>query len=154
MPTRKDLTSAQKRVRWASRLGSKVTVPLYRLFGGRVMSRMAPKGAPPVFLLTTTGRRTGQPRTVALSYLSDGEDQLVVGSYGGLPFEPAWVLNLRETPEATVRIGRDEIPVSAQFVEGDAADRLWKRILDDYPIYEAPLETANREIPLIRLKRI
>lgn len=153
MARRDDLTAAQKRIRWASRLGSKVTVPLYRLLGGRVMSRMVPKGAPPVFLLTTTGRRTRKPRTVALSYLTDADDQIVLGTYGGLPFDPAWILNLRETPRATVQIGRDEIPVSAQFVEGDEADQFWEKILAEYPIFEAPVKSANREIPMVRLKR-
>ncbi len=114
---------------------------------------MGPKGAPPVFLLTTTGRRTGKPRTVTLSYLSDGNAQIVVGTYGGLPFEPAWVLNLRSRPEAVVQIGRDTYPVSAHFVGGAEAEALWERILSEYPIYETPLKTANREIPIIRLTR-
>jgi deazaflavin-dependent oxidoreductase (nitroreductase family) len=114
---------------------------------------MTPKGAPPVFLLTTTGRRTGKPRTVALSYLTDGDAQIVVGSYGGLPFEPAWVLNLRSKPEAVVQIGRDTFLASAHFVEGAEAGALWERILSEYPIYETPLKTANREIPIIRLER-
>lgn len=154
MSGRQDLTPAQRRIRFASRVGSKATVALSRLSGGRGIARMAPKDAPPVFLLTTTGRKTGKPRTVALSYLTDGDDEYVVGSNGGLPYEPAWVLNLRDTPEAVAQIGTERFHVLADLVEGDEAERLWERILAEYPIYNTPRETANREIPIFRLQRM
>jgi hypothetical protein len=53
-----------------------------------------------------------------------------------------------------VQIGRDQISVSAQFVEEDEADRLWEKTFVEYPIYEAPLKTANRKLPIVRIKRI
>ena len=112
---------------------------------------MSPADAPPVFLLTTTGRRTNRPRTVPLSYLTEDAASIVVGTNGGLPIDPAWILNLRNNPQALVQIGRDRIPVRAEFVDRAEADGLWKRIIAEYPIYRDALASANRDVPIVRL---
>jgi deazaflavin-dependent oxidoreductase (nitroreductase family) len=141
-----------RRRRRAMRLGTRLTILFSRLTGGRFISKMAPRGAPPVFLLTTTGRRSGQPRTVPLSLLRDDAGHAITtGTHGGLPTEPAWVLNLRADPAAVMEIDGDSTPVVAEFVEGDEWSELWDRIRTEYPIYEDPLSTANRDVPLIRL---
>jgi F420H(2)-dependent quinone reductase len=53
-----------------------------------------------VLALTTTGRKSGRPRTTALGYLRDGEDFAVVASNSGLDRPPAWWMNLQVNPEA------------------------------------------------------
>ena len=129
-----------------------MTVMISRLTGGRLISGMAPSGAPPVFLLTTTGRRSGKDRTVPLSRLTDRSGALItVGTNGGLPTEPAWILNLRADPDAVVRVDGEERSVRAEFVQGDEWSDLWDRIKENYPIYEDALSTAERDVPIVRL---
>lgn len=133
------------------RIGSKMTVLLSGVTGGRFISKLAPKAAPPVFLLTMTGRRSGKPRTVALSYLRDENGvPITVGTHGGLPTEPAWVLNLRADPEASMLVDGVKTFVSAEFL-GDEWSQMWERIIDQYPLYEDALATTNRDVPIIRL---
>ncbi len=74
---------------------------IYRLTRGRVLGRVA---GMPVLLLTTTGRRSGRARTTPLTYFEDGTDLVVVGSNGGEDQAPAWWLNLRDEPHATVTV--------------------------------------------------
>lgn len=139
--------------RRAMRVGSRMTVLLSRLTGGRFISNLAPKAAPPVFLLTTTGRKTGKQRTVALSYLTDEDGYpITVGTYGGLPTEPAWVLNLRADPIGTMRVDGKETPVLAEFLQAGESSEMWERIINEYPLYEDALATANRDVPIIRLR--
>src|SRR5213079_24607 len=58
----------------------------------------------PTLLLTTTGRRTGEPRTSALIFGRDGDDYLVVASLGGAPQHPSWYLNLNANPVAEIQV--------------------------------------------------
>lgn len=142
-----------RRRRVMMRLGAWLTVPIYRALGGRFSSRLKPRAAPPLLLLTTTGRRTGKRRTIPLSWLGDADGTpLIVGTHGGLPTEPAWVHNLRANPEATIQVGEQKREVRASFLAADAAARMWERIIDEYPLYRAALATANREVPIIRLE--
>ena len=119
------------------RIGARMTTVVGRVFGGRFISGMKPKEAPPVFLLTTVGRKSGKPRTVALSQMTDEEGvPITVGTYGGLPTEPAWVLNLRHNPDAVMQIRNEKTPIRAEFLEGDEWTSTWERILDNYPLYK------------------
>jgi hypothetical protein len=77
-----------------------VHVWLYRTLGGRNVGRN-PLGSP-LLLLTTTGRHSGQPRTVMLAHVRIGDDVMVTGSNGGNPKLPAWAHNLRAHPQAEV----------------------------------------------------
>ena len=74
----------------------------------------------PALLLTTTGRKSGEPRTSALIFARDGDDYLVVASMGGAPNHPSWYLNLTANPEA-------EIQVKADVHPGDRAHGLRRR---------------------------
>jgi deazaflavin-dependent oxidoreductase (nitroreductase family) len=73
---------------------------LYRWSVGRIGGAI---GGMPVLLLTTTGRKSGEPRTTALTYLPRGDDFVVIASVLGEPRHPAWWLNLAAKPDATVR---------------------------------------------------
>src|SRR6185436_10306842 len=76
---------------------------MYRMTGG-LLGQSSSIG--PMLLLTTTGRRSGQARTVPLLYMEDGGRFVVVGSNGGRPDPPACVLNLTANPRADVQLGR------------------------------------------------
>src|ERR1700694_3283490 len=94
----------------------------YELSDGRVRP---PADRFPVLLLLVRGRRTGTLRTVALTYVEEGDRLAVIGSRGGDDRPPAWLLNLQASPVAEVQVGRDRRPVHARVAEGCERERLW-----------------------------
>jgi F420H(2)-dependent quinone reductase len=79
-----------------------VHLAVYRLTNGRLSTKLAGQN---MLILTTTGRRTGKPRTIPLLYIDDGEAMVVIGSNWGGNTHPQWVRNLSANPEARVQIG-------------------------------------------------
>ncbi|HLE58122.1 MAG TPA: nitroreductase/quinone reductase family protein [Candidatus Limnocylindria bacterium] len=103
-------------------------------------------------LVTTLGRHTGRPRTVALWAYPDGDALVLVGSYGGARRAPAWVHNLRARPEALVQVRRSVQRMTAREAAGEEYERLWRMVTAAYPGYEAYLAWAQRTIPLVVLE--
>jgi deazaflavin-dependent oxidoreductase (nitroreductase family) len=104
--------------------------------------------------LTTTGRRTGQPREVSLYAFEDRDRLVVVGSRGGAASDPDWAGNLRVQPRATIRIGRDTREVVAQEVAGPERDRLWTLVTGAFPLYASYQRKTERVIPLFVLETV
>ncbi len=102
-------------------------------------------------LLTTTGRKSGEPRTSALIFAQDGDDYLVVASMGGAPQHPSWYLNLTDNPEAEVQVKGDHIPVTARTASDDEKPRLWKIVTEQWPNYDVYQTRTDRVIPLVVL---
>ena len=123
---------------------------LYRLTGGRFVGRV---GKAPILLLTTIGRRSGQPRTTPLLYLRDGEQLAIVASFGGNPTHPVWYLNLTANPEVSVQVGRDRFSAMAQTASVEERARLWPKIVELYPGYAGYQQKTTREIPIVLLER-
>jgi len=108
--------------RWLLRFSSSVHVVIYRLSGGRLGATM---NGMPVLLLTTIGRKTSQPRTVPLVYMLDGAAYVIAP---GVVENPAWYLNLRTNPQATIQTGASVMPAKAQEVHGEERRQLWARV--------------------------
>src|SRR5690349_226757 len=104
-----------------------VHIWLYRRSGGRIWGRF-PKSKAPVMLLTTTGRRSGQERTVPLIYLADGERLAIVASQGGMPTHPAWYHNLVAHPRVTVQTGKQVREMDARVATDAERAELWPRL--------------------------
>ena len=79
----------------------------------------------PALLLTTTGRKSGQARTLGLTYYCDGDDVIVVASNGGSDLPPAWFLNLQAQPRVKVRLGRQVVGATARVGTPEERARLW-----------------------------
>lgn len=131
------------------KVGSRLNTWIYRVSGGRIGGRF--KGGVPVLLLTTVGRRSGEPRTVPLLYLADGDSLVVVASQGGMPMHPAWYHNLVAHPRVTVEEGRREREMVAREADDDERARLWPLLDAMYPDYEAYRARTERRIPVIVL---
>ena len=129
-----------------------IHVGLYRKLGGRIVDKGS--GGAPVLLLTTTGRRTGLARTVVLGHITDGEDEIVAATNGGLEALPSWVLNLQADPSCTVELGSEHYHAVAEVLKGDQWEEQWQRFVDAYPTYETAHGWAGRPIPLLSLKRV
>ena len=134
-------------LRWAGKLNT----PVYRLTRGRVMARV---GKAPVLLLTTTGRKSGQPRTAPLVYLADGERMIVIGSNAGNAKVPAWALNLKANPEAEVEIGGRRQAVRARVAAGEERAELWRRCNDQYAGFDDYAERTDRDIAVFVLEPV
>jgi len=79
----------------------------------------------PALLLTTTGRRSGLPRTNGLTFCRDRGDLIVVASNGGSNRPPAWLLNLQADPAVTVRVGRSVFKATARVAGAEERAELW-----------------------------
>lgn len=107
-----------------------------------------------VLLLTTSGRRTGEPRTTPLIYAhGDGDDLVIVASKGGAPEHPGWYRNLVKTPEVEVQVKGDVFPARARTATGEERERLWARAVEIWPHYDEYQQRAEREIPVVVLER-
>ncbi|MGI5218839.1 nitroreductase family deazaflavin-dependent oxidoreductase [Nocardia sp. CA-290969] len=104
-----------------------------------------------ILLLTTTGRKSGRPRTSALIYGRDGADYLVVASAGGAATHPAWYLNLRANPVAEVQIKAERVRVTARTATAAERPRLWQLATEYWPNYDVYQSRTSRVIPLVVL---
>jgi deazaflavin-dependent oxidoreductase (nitroreductase family) len=107
----------------------------------------------PVVELTTTGRKSGLPRTVLLtSPVQEGDAYVVVASRGGDDTHPAWFLNLRDNPDVEVAIGgKPKQPWTATVASPEDRARLWPLVIADYKNYADYQKKTEREIPLVIL---
>lgn len=128
---------------------SKLHVAVYRLSGGRIGGRMFNA---PILLLTTTGNRTGQPRTIPLLYLEAGDSTYaIVGSYAGADTPPAWLTNLIKNPKARVQIGARTMDLNANVASAARKAELWPKLVAMYSDYQVYQDRTSREIPVILL---
>ena len=133
----------------AIRIAGKLQARLYRLSGGRLGGKSARK---PVLVLTTTGRRSGQPRSTVVLYKADGDNIVVIGSNAGNERAPAWGLNLGANPEAEVQIRSERRRVRARVAEGEERAQLWSRMNSDYRGYDEYRVRTNRDIKVFVLE--
>jgi deazaflavin-dependent oxidoreductase (nitroreductase family) len=103
-----------------------------------------------VLLLTTTGRRSGQPRTIVLGYGRQGDRLVVIASNNGAPSDPDWYLNLLADRNATVELGPEKFRVRATIAGQGERDQLGKAIR----YLEGQQKLTTREIPIVALDRV
>lgn len=111
-------------------------------------------GNMPVVQLTTTGRKTGEPRTVMLtSPVKHNGNMVLVASKGGDEHHPAWFLNLRDKPEVLAAMqGKPAQPMHARILTGAERAELWPQIVAKYKNYGGYQTKTSREIPLVVLE--
>jgi deazaflavin-dependent oxidoreductase (nitroreductase family) len=114
-----------------------------------------PVGGPgllPTLLLTTKGRKSGEPRALPLIYGESGDGYVVIASKGGLPSHPVWYLNLEAEPECQLMVGPKAVSARARIAEGEERTRLWEQMAKIYPPYDEYQERAGtRTIPVVVL---
>jgi deazaflavin-dependent oxidoreductase (nitroreductase family) len=132
------------------RMTGKLHTRLYRLTGGRVGHSA---GKITNLLLTTTGRKSGEQRTVPLAYVADGDRWVVVASNGGADRHPAWWLNLRHAPRATIEVGPDRVDVTAREANETERARLWPELKAINPFFGQYEQITDRRIPVVILER-
>ena len=113
-----------------------------------------PMAGRPLMVLTTTGAKTGEPRTVIVTFTRDGDAYVVAGSKSGAPTDPYWFRNLRSNPLVKVEADREAFKARATEVEGADREQLWDRHVAERPEFAEYPEKAGRVIPMARLTRI
>jgi deazaflavin-dependent oxidoreductase (nitroreductase family) len=127
---------------------------LLRRSGGRLRRSWLFAAGQPVISLTTTGRRTGQPRSTAVACFVDGDRLHVAAMNLGQQRDPSWAINLTADPRATVTIAGQTASVLARRLYGQAAERAWSRWLQLQPSAQAFQRIAQRPIPIFVLERV
>jgi deazaflavin-dependent oxidoreductase (nitroreductase family) len=121
----------------------------------RTSGRLSSTGINKVGLVTTTGAKSGRPRTQPLVLVDDGDGLLAIGSNYGRPTHPAWSANLLANPECTVEFGGPPKQYTAELLTGDARDAAWATAVDFYAGYEGYRASCGpREIRVFRLRPV
>lgn len=125
---------------------------VFRLTGGRRTFSSFVTGLP-VVMLTTTGARSGKPRTVPVLGLPDGDRIVVFASgYGRNSRPPGWYYNLRAHPEAELAVDGVTHRVLAYEAGGEERERLWREALEVYPGFAGYQQrVGTRRIPVMVL---
>ena len=103
----------------------------------------------PAALLTTTGRKTGQPRITPTLYLRDGDRVILPASYGGRDSQPMWYRNLMKNPKVHIQIRDQRLDMLAREATPEEGERYWPRLIKIYPPYKGYREATDRVIPLV-----
>jgi deazaflavin-dependent oxidoreductase (nitroreductase family) len=105
-------------------------------------------------VLTTTGRKSGQPRKFALIFGRDGDNYLVVASKGGAPTHPGWYLNVTANPEVQVQDRGKRFAARARTATAAEKPRLWKIMTTGWPNYDVYTTRTSRDIPVVILEPV
>jgi deazaflavin-dependent oxidoreductase (nitroreductase family) len=122
---------------------------VYRLTGGKVGGKI---GKARVLLLTTTGRKSGRPRTQPLLYTRAGDGYAVIASKGGAAKHPLWYLNLQANPHVEVTVGSVTRKAHARDAEGQEREQLWRAMTRVHAGYDRYAEKTSRRIPVVVLE--
>jgi len=126
---------------------NRAVIAEHRANGGKLSGPMAGRT---VLLLTTTGARSGEPRTTVLGYGGSGGRYVVIASNNGAPSHPAWYLNLLANPIATVEVGPEKFQARASTAPPEEREELAKLV----PYLESQQKLTDRQIPLVVLERV
>jgi F420H(2)-dependent quinone reductase len=130
-------------IKWMSRINTAA----YKVSGGRVGGTFL-QGAP-VALLTTIGRKTGQPRVSPLLFLRDGDRIVLVASQGGRANNPMWYLNLKANPQVTVQVKKDVLKLTARDATDAERAQYWPQLVSMYSSFDDYQSWTDRVIPIV-----
>jgi deazaflavin-dependent oxidoreductase (nitroreductase family) len=124
----------------------------FRATGGQVGGDFA---GWPLVVITTTGAKSGQPRTIPLVHTRDGDRVVIIASKGGAPSHPDWFHNIKAHPEVTVELPGDTFRAKATiYTDGPERDRLYRAQADLMPNFDQYAAATDRVIPVVALERI
>ena len=111
-----------------------------------------PLGGPgilPTLLLTTTGRTSGEPRSLPLIYGEHEGSYVIIASKGGMPDHPLWYRNLEANPACTLQVGAKKVEGTARVLEGDDRQKVWDMMVEIYAPYTDYMNATERTIPVV-----
>jgi deazaflavin-dependent oxidoreductase (nitroreductase family) len=141
--------SQKARLKFLRGLLTKLHIGLFRLSGGRLGNAFM---GMPVLLLTTVGRKTGQPRTLPLFYMQDGQRILLVGSNGGAPSDPVWLLNGLAHPQVSIRQAGTRRDMIFRLAMTEEKARYWPQLTELFPKWQRIEERTGRKLSVALLE--
>ena len=114
-------------------------------------SKLGGPGILPTLLLTTRGRKSGEPRSLPLIYGTHGESYTIIASKGGDKAHPIWYLNLEETPHCELMVGAKAVSATARVAQGAEREEIWASMVEIYPPYVDYQQATDRVIPVVVL---
>ena len=117
-------------------------------------SSLGGPGVLPTLLLTTTGRKSGEPRSLPLIYGNVGDSYAIIASKGGMPTHPLWYRNLEATAECELMVGAKAVRARARTAEGEERQTIWDQMAKIYPPYLDYQKATERTIPVVVLDPI
>ncbi len=133
------------------RLLTRLHIAAFRVTRGRLGARV---GHVEQVLLTTTGRRSAQPRTTPLAATPDGSSLILVASNNGKDQDPAWFGNLVSHPEVTVQRRGVTFTAVAHVLAGEEREAAWQLAVATYGGYARYATRTSRVIPVVRLEQL
>lgn len=129
----KPYTPAQERFgEWFIKTLGRMQVWVYEKSDGRLWNTFLKA---PCAILTTTGRKSGEPRKTPLLYMEDGDQVVMVASKGGMSRAPLWYRNIQANPRVRIQIGARRRDMEAREATPDEENRLWPMLQAIYPGY-------------------
>lgn len=125
-------------------------IEAYRANGGNVGGQFA---GVPLLLLTTTGAKSGEPRTRPLVYLSDGGHIYIFAGNRGAPTNPSWYHNLVAHPDVTVELGTEKFEARAIVLDSAEGERLGRIQVQKLPRLTTLQAKITRKVPAVLLER-
>ena len=127
-------------------------VELYESSGGTQGTTLRDTGLPCI-IVTHKGNKTGAIRKIPLMRVQDGNNYVLVGSYGGRPKNPFWVYNIRANPDVQIRDETQVFKMRVREITDDATrDRLWRISANAFPPYDEYQAKTDRIIPVFLAK--
>jgi len=114
-------------------------------------SALGGPGILPTLLLTTTGRNSGEPRSLPLIYGAFDGRYVIIASKGGMPEHPLWFRNLEANPKCELQVGAKTVTAVARIAEGDERSEIWEKMAEIYPPYNDYQKATERTIPVVVL---
>jgi deazaflavin-dependent oxidoreductase (nitroreductase family) len=142
----KEQTSSLERIR----SDGKADVEAYLANPDGRSTGAGPSGLP-TLLLTSIGRKSGEERTVALVFLQNGEDLVIVGSLAGYDRHPAWYLNVHANPNCWVQLDRRKMAAVARDATEKERKELWPKLNQVLPLWGLFQQQTDRPFPIVIL---
>lgn len=114
-------------------------------------SELGGPGLLPTLLLTTKGRKSGEPRIAPLIYGEYESGYVIIASKGGSPKHPLWYLNLDADASCEIQVGAKHLVAKARVAEGAEREKIWAQMIEVYPPYIDYQQNTERQIPVVVL---
>ena len=119
---------------------------LIKISNGKIGGKL---GTQTILILHTTGRKSGQPRSIPIAYFFHEGKYLIVESNWGKNIHADWYFNLQKQPQASIEVNGRMIKVNASFAEGEEYSRLWEYVTKKHAPYLEYQKMTERKIPIV-----
>ena len=108
----------------------------------------------PILLMTSKGRKSGQPRTIPIIFTPYGDAWVIVASNGGATTHPAWYRNIEEDPNVQVQVKGDRWEAKARTAPSSEREAIWAEAIKGWPRYDVYQSRTSRQIPVVVLEPV